>query len=209
MLKTRVTSFVLLAVRAGEKEPKIMWCLKYECPSDGESDFTLFNSEQDAWQQAVYELQEYIFQALDMSEEEAADAAQQINLYVVLGKYEAAIQHWNDCDFNADDNDPRFWMVYEMDPLVPTNKPRVFSPSYFTALVSDQDDRSESEEEDETPATQTSGGVGTWQALTPGATCRGHHKEWNEYAYADQPDGTYLCHQCKMFQQVFGGIKTS
>ncbi len=39
---------------------------------------------------------------------------------------------------------------------------------------------------------------------TLGATCRGPCQSHNEFAYADNPDGTHLCYQCKIQEQVFG-----
>jgi hypothetical protein len=41
-------------------------------------------------------------------------------------------------------------------------------------------------------------------ATTSGATCRGPCGQYNEYANADQPDGTHVCHQCSTFQHIFG-----
>jgi hypothetical protein len=46
-----------------------------------------------------------------------------------------------------------------------------------------------------------------YKASSPGATCRGPHREHNPYAYADRPDGTYLCTQCKTFGHIFGTNK--
>ncbi len=43
-----------------------------------------------------------------------------------------------------------------------------------------------------------------FKAMYPGAVCRGPCKTVSTDAYADQPDGTYCCYQCKMFSQVFG-----
>ncbi len=43
-----------------------------------------------------------------------------------------------------------------------------------------------------------------YKATTSGATCRGQCKNYNEYAYADQPDGTYVCHQCSTFYRILG-----
>lgn len=44
----------------------------------------------------------------------------------------------------------------------------------------------------------------TYKATASGATCRGSCKNYNEYAYADQPDGTYVCYQCSMFKHILG-----
>jgi hypothetical protein len=43
-----------------------------------------------------------------------------------------------------------------------------------------------------------------YKATTSGATCRGQCKNYNEYAYADRPDGTYVCHQCSTFCRILG-----
>jgi hypothetical protein len=43
-----------------------------------------------------------------------------------------------------------------------------------------------------------------WKASKPGATCRGPCKQVSTDAYADQPDGTFCCYQCKYMSQVFG-----
>ena len=40
-------------------------------------------------------------------------------------------------------------------------------------------------------------------AADPGATCR-TCQQYSEYSYADRKDMTYLCHQCKTFQYIFG-----
>jgi len=44
-----------------------------------------------------------------------------------------------------------------------------------------------------------------FRATKPGATCRGPCGNFNDYAYADQPDDTYCCYQCRYMSQVFGG----
>jgi len=44
----------------------------------------------------------------------------------------------------------------------------------------------------------------SYQASTHGATCRGPCGNFNDYAYADRADGTYVCRQCSTFQHIFG-----
>lgn len=44
-----------------------------------------------------------------------------------------------------------------------------------------------------------------YKASSSGASCR-RCPTTSEYAYADRPDGTYLCYSCKGMLQVFGGI---
>lgn len=36
-----------------------------------------------------------------------------------------------------------------------------------------------------------------------GATCRGRCGQYNEYANADNANGTFLCHQCKTLDAIF------
>lgn len=43
-----------------------------------------------------------------------------------------------------------------------------------------------------------------YKASVAGSTCRGPCKQYNEYAYADRPDGTHVCHQCSTFNSIFG-----
>jgi hypothetical protein len=46
-----------------------------------------------------------------------------------------------------------------------------------------------------------------YKATTSGATCRGPCGQFNEYAYADKPDGTHMCRQCSTFHSIFGTTK--
>lgn len=53
-------------------------------------------------------------------------------------------------------------------------------------------------------AKASSNGSAAFIATSNGATCRGPCKQHNEYANADQADGTYICRQCSTFQHIFG-----
>lgn len=184
-----------------------VWVLTYEYVDDGSHVVTVFSTETDAYAQAASEIQDFIADSWNMSDVDQATSAKQINDLIAANSYKKAVRHWNDCSENVDSNYPQYWMVSEQDPARTPSLPTIFDSAYFAALA---DEEEEVEEEEDTSTQASSDGLEDgdgFRAATPGATCRGAHAEWNEYATADRHDGTYLCHQCRMFRQVFGGIK--
>jgi hypothetical protein len=170
------------------------WVLKMEdVDNPGDETIALFKTEEEAEKQAVSEILIQL-SYWDMSDPDAADLARLINNLASNGDWNEARREWNDSD--VDHN--FYWYVWEAEVQTSADKPYLLSASFLNNVDEDE------EEEESSPAPKTQ--ATPFQASTPGAHCRGSHKEWNEYAYADQPDGTYLCQQCRMFNQVFGGI---
>jgi hypothetical protein len=180
-----------------------VWVLTYEYVDDGSHTVTVFSTETDAFAQAASEIQDVIADSWNMNDLDQADAAKTINGFIAANNYKKAVRYWNDCSENVDSNYPQYWTVSEQDPARTPSLPTIFDASYFTALL---DDEEEEDASTQTPSDGLEDGDG-FVTSTPGATCRGTHAEWNEYATADRRDGTYLCQQCRMFRQVFGGIK--
>ena len=182
----------------------MVWVLKNDYVNDGSVNIFVFSTETDAFAQASAEIQNRIEESWDMYDYDQAVHAETINELIIQGKFQRAVQFWNRCHINIDGNYPEYWEVEEHDPNKSPDPRTIFPPSHFTALSSKDED----EEEEEGIQVSSDGledGDG-FVTTSPGATCRGPHKEWNEYATADRRDGTYLCHQCRMFRQVFGGI---
>jgi hypothetical protein len=180
-----------------------MWVLKWSNPSEGDFDVALFTTQAEALKQSVAEIQMNIQSEWDMSDLDMARDAQAINEAVSKGDYTLAIHLFNNSDTNSEaENNRMYWSVFEIsEHTLSSLTPKVFDPDFFDALSSIKEDESVV-----APPTQKS--PTTYQAATPGATCRGPRcGNYSEFTYADQPDGTYLCYQCKMMSSVFGGIQ--
>lgn len=173
------------------------WVLTWDYPYDGEHNVTLWSTEESAQMQACSEIQEWISSEWDMCDVDQASTAQSINNFIINRQWQDVISEFNNCDMNTDTDQNQWWAVQEMNTHLPSAAtiPSAWAPTFFAALFPDDEEDEEEEDEDETEP---------YLATTSGATCRGSHAEYNEHAFADRRDGTYLCYQCKMFKQVFG-----
>lgn len=157
-----------------------VWVLEWSYPYDMEHNVTVWGDEESALKQGCTEIKQKIAGDWDMDDENMEQAAKAFDEHLGRGEYEAAIGVWN--NFQNDYNDEQGEWYY-------CNKHEVLG------------------------ATDVDGGCrppvakAAFKATTAGATCRGPCKQWNEYAYADQPDGTHVCHQCSTFQHIFGTTK--
>lgn len=152
-----------------------VWILQWEYPYDIDSNITVWTTEKEAQQQALKEINQKIDDAWDMDDADMFSHAEEIEILEGQGKLKEAIDKWNDYQMNFNDEHAEYYNVLGRPVLSGEGEP--------TAVAV-------------TPV--------AYQASTPGATCRGTHKEYNPYAYADKPDGTYLCTQCKTFGHIFG-----
>lgn len=153
-----------------------VWVLDWDYPYDMEHNITLWTTEKAAQQQALSEIKEKIDNDWDMDDAEAFNAAEEIEQFQDAGKLKEAIDRWNDYQNNFNDDHAEIYSIYVRELLNGEGSDEVV----------------------------TSAPPVLYKASSPGATCRGHHKEYNPYAYADRPDGTYLCTQCKTFGHIFG-----
>jgi hypothetical protein len=165
----------------------------------GNYEVSLWSTMDEAYQEACSGIQEAIsWWDVGSAPEDIKDEARKINDFVKTGKYQEAVDYWNDMADNVDSNNPIFYNVEERlvqsKPLPPT----IFPDSYF--LGEDE------EEKDEIVATTIASIEPPYQASQPGATCRGAScSYYSPDAYADKRDGTFVCYQCKLLAKAFGG----
>jgi hypothetical protein len=152
-----------------------VWVKQWDCPNDSEHNITLWFSEVDALRSTCDEIEDYITNNWDMDDEDQESYASDITGFVVRKQYRDAIERWNDYQNNYNDEYGQWWSV-----------------SRKEILGGDESNLAETQR----PM--------AFKASHSGATCRGPCKQFNDYAYADQPDGTHLCRQCSTFQHIFG-----
>lgn len=176
----------------------MVWIIHWHCPHTGESDISVWASQQDALRQACNEvLVDVIGSAWDLSDPATLIAAKHINELVSKGSYEAALDEYhyeqdNACSFSGDE---QYWDILERDENTHPKPPTLLT------FANGQDD--DEDEEDERDITIRE--VAIFVATIPGATCRGPCKNHSPDAYADKADGTFVCYQCKLMSQAFGG----
>lgn len=152
-----------------------VWVLEWSHPYDSENNITVWANENDARRQALDEIEDLITNDWDMEDNDAAACADDISDMVARGQLAEAMRRFNDYQDEYNSDYAQYWHVYSRDLLTGDG-----SKSTMT-----------------TPS--------TYKATTHGATCRGPCKSFNDYAYADRSDGTYVCHQCKTFGHIFNG----
>ena len=172
----------------------MVWIVEWSQPGQNEVNVTVWDSEQNALMAVCGEILDLIGSDWDLSDSEAKNQAIQINDLVANGNYRAALREYTDWTANGCDYEyQQFWAVYDRAPLSNPKKPCLLS---FSDDVEEEDEDEEDEEEIEEEE--------SYQASSPGATCRGPCKSYSEHAYANKRDGTHVCYQCKMMSQVFG-----
>lgn len=152
-----------------------VWVLEWSYPYDTETNVTLWSTKEEAQKKACTEIQARIDSDWDMDEETQKDYAENIDDKITRKKYAEAMSLWADYQDNYNDDHAQYWTVYSREVLTGS----LPGPAPTIVAVN-------------------------YKSSTPGATCRGPCKNFNDYAYADQPDGTYVCFQCNTFQHIFG-----
>ena len=156
-----------------------VWVLEWSVPSDGESNVTLWESEKDAYLQAASEIEDHITNNWDMDDETQAMYADEVQDFFKRHKYMEGIKHFHDYENNYNEDYAQYWEVYSREIMKRDSRDVVPNPSTSIA----------------------------YKATASGATCRGPCHQFNEYAYADRPDGTHMCRQCSTFHSIFGTDK--
>jgi hypothetical protein len=177
----------------------MVWVLTWENPSDCETTITTWDNEKAARKQACSEIQDDIQSNWDMSDFDCAQQAQMINNCIEQGRYDRAMEYYN--EWNGDADYGTFYHVSHKTLLSTSDAsdPMVFDEGFFAALLPDDDEEDEEDEEEDEEVDDS-----PYQASVPGATCRGPCKSYNDMAYADKRDGTHVCYQCKTFAHIFG-----
>lgn len=166
--------------------------------ADAEEDVTLYYyaSAEACYKSIARRIQNHIqdSETFDLSQLDVATFVKKINDMVKFGNFKGAFDIWlNDGELFSE----LCWnvsseMVFAEDEI---DNPIVFDDNSFEVL---KEVIEEVKIEDS----------GEFVATDPGATCRGPCGNYNEYAYANKRDNTYICQQCKMMSQVFGGALT-
>lgn len=177
----------------------MVYVLKFT-DADDEQVLTFWNSELDASKTACNSIHDYISNAWDISQTNQFDDAKEFNRFVKSGCYSAAIRHWNQCKSNVNSSYFQHWDVYKDDMNSNTVVPKVWDDSYFGASTAPIKYLTLSKDPADMlglPSVAEKRLLNKYSAAECGATCRGHCGTYNEYAYADNPDGTYVCFGCK------------
>lgn len=152
-----------------------VWILQWDYPYDMDSNITVWTTQKAAQEQALKEINEKIDNSWDMDDADMFNYAEEIEVLEGAGKLKEAIDKWNDYQMSFNDEHAEYYNVLQ--------KPILGGGTADASVTI---------------------ASGPYQASSPGATCRGSHKEYNPYAHADRADGTYLCTQCKTFGHIFG-----
>lgn len=180
-----------------------VWTVEWSFPSNCDSGVTVWDSEDAANKQACTEILDDV-QNWDFSDSDVKDCAKRINDYVANGDLKAAVREYNDWQAEQDYEYQQFFSITQRD--IQTN------PGTPSLILFDDDDDDccgcdccgnedcggdceDDDCDDNEP----------FVATHAGATCRGPCGLYSEFAYADCYEGTFVCYQCKMMSQVFGG----
>lgn len=154
-----------------------VWVLEWHDNDNIDFECTVWATEQDALTQAVKEIKTEV-DGWDLDNPDIELAYEQVYDFIRAGQHRKAIQRFNDYQDDHNSDYGHWYFVREKD---------VLSQNASTTLTLPPP-----------PAP-----AAPYQATTAGATCR-KCNDPNPYAYADKPDGTYCCRQCKTFSSIFG-----
>lgn len=169
-----------------------VYILEYSYPFGGNTNISIWDNDIDAYKQAAHDMQYTIKDSWDMTNIYERDDAREINDRIKCGRYESAIKYFNNCSSNDGDR-KEYWYVRAENPQTNACDPQIFADDYF---ASDDDDDCDCDDKNSIEE--------VYQATESGATCRGPCGCYNEYAYADKRDGTFICYACKMMNSMFG-----
>lgn len=169
-----------------------IWMLEYNYPANKVTFVTAWESEESANKQACYNIQSYIsnFWSFPNCNAQQMQVAKTINDFIKLHQYKNAVLVWNTCQYNKTDKAAVFWHVVcdELYDMHDAKTPLVRNDSEFKSVSS--------------AVAPTNVAPAQYKATVPGASCRKCHNI-SQYAYADKPDGTYLCRSCSIFKDIF------
>lgn len=168
-----------------------MWICSWEQHGQYDSSISIWNTEAEALVAAGSKIMNEIAW-WDMNNPETSKKAYAISDKCAAMDWRSAIDTYNDYEAHKPATYSCYISVYEskvktIAPKVPLLRPL---PAGTLTPVG--------------PAPSTA----PFKATKEGATCRGPCKQFNDYAYADSPDGTYCCRQCKWMGEIFGSKKT-
>lgn len=160
-----------------------------------EPDYSVWESDKAAAKFACTMIAEVIDNEWDLSMPDMLAEAKEINKFIAGGDYLEAVNYWNDSDVVSD-------RVYSHYYSIESTRIRKFgdagSPEIMNLVPED-------EQENLAMTTMANDDLlGLPRLIESGASCRTCHIP-NEYATADQADGTYVCRGCKGMAAIFAG----
>lgn len=170
-----------------------MWAVDWS-NEDSDNSVTIFDTEENALKSAVSDIVDDV-QGWDLDDPDSSERelALEINAAIAAGNYRQVLRKYNDYQSNRGYGEQYFHVSeYGIN---------TFSrdPEEIDIPIIEDDDEDEDDDDDS--------GVDPNQpfvATSVGATCRGPCHNYFPDAYADKSDGTFECHQCKTFKNVFG-----
>lgn len=169
-----------------------IWMLEYNDPANKETFVTAWETEESANKSACYQIQSYIsnFWNFPNCNAQQMQVAKTINDFIKQHQYKNALLVWNTCQYNKTDKSAVFWHVFldELHDMADAETPLVRNDSEFKFVSS--------------VVAPTNVVPAQYKATVPGASCRNCHNI-SQYAYANKPDGTYLCRSCSIFKDIF------
>jgi hypothetical protein len=173
-----------------------IWILEYNNPANNETTVTVWDSAEAANKQACCNIQEAINDDWNFPNcsQDQIFVAKTINDFIKNHQYKHARVVWNDCLYNQNSTSAVFWHVFQSDVYEAdeADEPIIRDDAEFTTVTASTI----------TTTSEVSDTNKPYKAAAPGATCRKCHNS-NEYAYADHPNGTYVCRGCAIFKEIF------
>lgn len=171
----------------------MVWILEWSYPYDSDSYVIIFDSEELALKQACSEIVDHINENLDVvGDQEHYMLAVDIQKLIDNKEYSKAIRHWGHSDVNCDNDHSQYWSVYEREVKTISDM-----ASIGKIHLPKQDIDSSDKNEDNVPVKEN-----MFVATECGAKCRSCNN-YNEYAYADNSDGTHECYSCRSFHKMY------
>lgn len=164
----------------------MVWIVEWTQPGQSSVKVTAFDSEDYALVATCASLMHRVSTDWDLGDIDCKTRAYAISDACATLNWQEAIRLFNDWEGDGDFEYMHHYRVYSRVPQTQVPVVHLLRPLPINAAPA-------------TPVATT-----PWKATKPGATCRGPCKQVSTDAYADQPDGTFCCYQCKFMSQVFG-----
>jgi len=172
-----------------------IWLLEWNHPASNNKSISYWDSKESASKCACARIQEFITDKWDFPHCSLSQfaIAEMVNDFIMNFRYNLAVNAWNQCTYNLNDNDAHFWYVYSdyTSSEAEADAPLIRPKSDFTHTVQGS-------------IASAAAPPAPYQATTHGAICR-KCDSVSPDAYADNPDGTFVCYGCKLFVKKFGG----
>ena len=180
----------------------MVWVCEWTKPGDCDANSTIWSTKDEALAYACSRLLDDIYGFWDVTNTYTKDRAGLISDECAAFNFTAAIHLYNDHEFNQNSKYAQAYRVYER--VIGTIKdvPTLRLLNIPAAPIKIQVPNFNITGKawgSPIPAAPT-----PFKATKPGATCRGPCQQVSTDAYADRPDGTFCCYQCKLMSQAFG-----